>query len=565
MKAKEAKILKLNSLALSHNAILILVLSVLLAFSNTLKNGFVYDDLDFIVHNSLIRTFKNLSTLLTRDYFYYTPEYSYRPLVTLSHFVDYYFFRLNPGGYHLINLLLHLTNALLVFILIKKLLAVFNGGTVKVINVSALFGAWFFAIHPVVTEPVNLPSYREDLLCTLFAVISLLLYLGWRVSSEKSSFLYLLLAGMTFFLSLLAKEASITLPLIILLFELSLPSMPLKRRLILFSPFILIVGFYLIIRFVIFVPPQKYFVGYFGGSQAVAVLNFPRFFVHYLFLIFYPVTLAADYNFQPLKIIIHPFILGSISCVIVYLLLALTAWRKRNFLISAGLLWFVVFLLPVSNLVPLSNPVAERYLYLPLIGLAIVLASIMKRIFLAVIEKKENVLFYKLIVGLVLVLFVLYIILDIQRNTMWRDDFTLWQETLRSQPRSHAALRGLGLIYLQRKNYTKAEEMLNAAVNLRPWDIKVRNNRAVLYAKKGELLRAIAELELITQMASKYAAARYNLARCYAALNPPQIDRAIEEAQKASELGYNVPAEFLNHLSELKSLNQSEKMKSQEP
>lgn len=565
MNTKEAKILKLNSPALSHNAILILVLSVLLAFSNTLKNGFVYDDLDFIVHNSLIRTFKNLSILLTRDYFYYTPEYSYRPLVTLSHFVDYYFFRLNPGGYHLINLLLHLTNALLVFILIKKLLVIFNVGTIKVINVSALFGALFFALHPVVTEPVNLPSYREDLLCTLFAVISLLFYLGWRVSSEKTSFLYLLLAGMTFFLSLLAKEASITLPLIILLFELSLPPMPLKRRLRLFSPFILIIVFYLIIRFVILVPPQKYVVGYFGGSPAIAVLNFPRFFVHYLFLIFYPVTLAADYNFQPLKKIIHPFILGSIFCVIVYLLLALTAWHKRKFLISTGLLWFLVFLLPVSNLVPLSNPVAERYLYLPLIGLGIVLASILYRIFLAIIEKKGNVLFYKSIVGLVLVLFVLYITLDIQRNTMWRDDFTLWQETLRSQPRSHAALRGLGLIYLQRKDYTKAEEMLNAAVDLRPWDFKVRNNRAVLYAKKGKLLRAIAELELITQMAPKYAAARYNLARCYAALNPPQIDRAIVEAQKASELGYNVPAEFLNHLSELKSMNQNEKMKSPEP
>ncbi|MCX7767274.1 MAG: hypothetical protein N2246_11270, partial [Candidatus Sumerlaeia bacterium] len=378
----------------------------------------------------------------------------------------------------------------------------------------------------------------------------LLFYLGWRVKSEKSSFLYLFLSLITFLFSLLAKEASITLPLIILLFELGLPPIPLKRRLLLSVTFMIIVVFYLIIRFVIFVPLQKYLIAHFGGSPAVALLNFPRFFVHYLFLIFYPVTLSADYNFQPLKNFIHPFILGSIFCVFAYLFISIIAWRKRKFLTSAGLLWFVVFLLPVSNIVPLSNPVAERYLYLPLIGLGIVVATLMRRIFLPLIEGKANILAYKIIAGLMIVLFILYIILDIQRNTMWRDDFTLWQETLRFQPRSHAALRGLGLIYLQRKNYTKAEEMLNAAVNMRPWDIKVRNNRAVLYAKKGELLRAIAELELITQMAPKYAPARYNLARCYAALNPPQIDRAIAEAQRASELGYKVPAEFFSHLYE---------------
>src|SRR3989337_4426990 len=99
---------------------LILLISIAI-YSNTLKNGFVYDDEFTIVNNTLIKNFSNISKLFTKEYFSTSGEMSYRPVVTLTYFLDYALYGIKPWGYHLTNLLLHAMNGVILYIFLTLL------------------------------------------------------------------------------------------------------------------------------------------------------------------------------------------------------------------------------------------------------------------------------------------------------------------------------------------------------------------------------------------------------------------------------------------------------------
>lgn len=547
----------------TQGAIAIIILLGLLTFGNTTLNGFVYDDCEVVENNWLITSFRNIPILFSRAYFHYTPELSYRPVVTLSYFFDYALFDGVAEGYHFVNVLVHIINALLVFFLLRKINQISETQSPQKNNFISFCGALFFLLHPVVTEPVNLISYREDLLCTCFVLISFILYLNLKMPrfTINKSFLYVV-ACFTFFLALLSKESAVTFPFTILAFEslfnrylhyqkqsrIMHPTEKLTRQLRALSGFFIVLLLYLVLRFFIATPPQRYTIPYFGDSPLRALLNFPRFFAYYLFLIFYPVNLSADYTFIPIKTIFHPLIIGGWLVVMVYFVVLWYLWLRRQFLIAFGLLWFVVFIAPVSNIYPLANPVAERYLYLPLVGSAMSVSGIIRLLMPRNETSKVRMFLQKLAMVFFVVLLLLYAFRDIKRNTVWRSDATLWTETLSHHPRSSAALKGLGLVYLREKKFDAAEQMFRRALQIIPRDIKTRNNLAVLYAKKGELDKAIAEFKSILQYAPGYGAAHYNLARCYASLNPPNVELALREAETARRLGYPVPDEFLLYI-----------------
>ncbi|MCD6386343.1 tetratricopeptide repeat protein [Candidatus Sumerlaeota bacterium] len=555
-------------------AIVIIVLLGLLVFGNTTLNGFVYDDCEVVENSQLITTFRNIPILFSRSYFRYTPELSYRPVVTFTYFFDYALFDGVPEGYHLVNVLIHLINAVLVFYILRVLIQIFRPPSPQAKNLISLSGALFFLLHPVVTEPVNLISYREDLLSTCFVLLSLMLYLSALTATTKKPFIYPI-SWIIFLLALLSKESAITFPFMLLLLEhtfhhshrhtghngLNGPNgqngpngLNGQNRLtdkLTTLPFFIILLFYLVLRFFIATPPHKYLVPYFGDSPTRALLNFPRFFAHYLFLILYPLNLSADYTFIPIKTVLHPLIIGGWLVGILYLLGLWYVWKKKQFLLTIGLLWFLCFIIPVSNIYPLANPVADRYLYLPLVGIAMIVSGLIGILLECNALSSAGRGLRKVVISLFLVMLLLYAVRDIKRNTVWRDDATLWTETLRHHPRSPAALKGLGLVYLRQKKFNDAERMLRTAVQINPRDIKTRNNLAVLYAKKGELNKAIAELQRILQYAPGYAAAHYNLARCYASQKPPNVELAIRETKSALRLGYPVPDEFLHHIQSL--------------
>jgi len=112
---QEAKLYHILSVSL------ILIISIAI-YSNTLKNGFVYDDESTIVNNTLIKDFSNISKLFTKEYFISSAEASYRPVVTFTYFLDYAIYGLNPYGFHLTNLILHAINGVLLYIFLTSLI-----------------------------------------------------------------------------------------------------------------------------------------------------------------------------------------------------------------------------------------------------------------------------------------------------------------------------------------------------------------------------------------------------------------------------------------------------------
>src|SRR3989304_595774 len=145
---------------ISRNLSLPILILVIVCFSqfiylNSLSNQFAYDDEFTIVTNYFVKTWNNFPLLFNSDYFKLSGELSYRPVVTLSYFIDYTLWKLNPFGFHLTNSLLHTLNSVLLFLLLKR---IFNDrGT-------SFAATLIFLCHPVLSEAVNAISYREDLL-----------------------------------------------------------------------------------------------------------------------------------------------------------------------------------------------------------------------------------------------------------------------------------------------------------------------------------------------------------------------------------------------------------------
>ena len=159
----------INKIVNTKYVIILLVVITALAYANSLKNDFVWDDYLVIVDNNFVKTWNNFPAVFNKTYLTSSDslkspnltgsgETTYRPAVTISYFIDYHFWKLNPFGYHLSNLLLHLTNVILLYLCVYLLL---NNRYI------AVLAALFFAIHPVNAEAVNVVSFREDLLMFL--------------------------------------------------------------------------------------------------------------------------------------------------------------------------------------------------------------------------------------------------------------------------------------------------------------------------------------------------------------------------------------------------------------
>lgn len=172
-------------------SLLIALLSISL-YTNTLKNGFTYDDLGTIVNNLLIKDLNNLSALLKNDYFTLFAELTYRPVATFSYFVDYFLYGHNPWGYHLTNILLHAVNGVFIYLFLTLLTNHSNAkdhefGALRCLSTPSLIVPLLFLFNPALTEAVNAIAYREDLLAFLFYIATLNLYLFLRLHFERQT------------------------------------------------------------------------------------------------------------------------------------------------------------------------------------------------------------------------------------------------------------------------------------------------------------------------------------------------------------------------------------------
>src|SRR3990167_3291550 len=186
----------------------------ILLYLNTTHGKFVYDDFKIIVENCFIKEWKYFPKIFTKDYFTISGEMSYRPIVTISYFIDYAIWRLNPFGFHLTNVILHTLNGVLFYFLLNTVLQ-----NKKIVLLSVLF----FVTHLALLETINCVGYREDLLSATFLLASLIYFVKsdtilYKKSDKRRFTLYYAISILSYLCALFSKEMAITFPLILLLF-----------------------------------------------------------------------------------------------------------------------------------------------------------------------------------------------------------------------------------------------------------------------------------------------------------------------------------------------------------
>jgi tetratricopeptide (TPR) repeat protein len=349
--------------------LLLITAVVFIAYSNALLNGFVYDDNGLVPGNPIIKSQHNLPAIFSSDYWAGDGEKSglYRPLAIFSLAVEYAVAGTNPFLYHLDNVILHLLCSILVLFIAREL---FNEKRV------AAAASLVFAAHPVHTEAVATVFGRAEVLCAFFVLSSFLLFL----KRERRKAFYLSLA--CFFLALLSKESAVVLPLLLALYLLVFHRDDRKKDALFYLkqlyPYALVMVLYLAMRAVFLkgvATPQGYHARFNGVEPFDAFLMMCRAAYEYIRLSFLPFDLRCDYDFST------PSLLDIRTALLPVLIVMMLVFGKRLLNFSKGLFfavcWFLVALLPVSNIIPTGILMSERALYIPSFGACLLLGLVL--------------------------------------------------------------------------------------------------------------------------------------------------------------------------------------------
>lgn len=512
----------------SHlNSILIVIMAACAVYANTLRNGFVYDDLLTVIGNAFIKDAANLPSLFDRySYFTLSGETSYRPVVTFTYFLDYSLFGLKAWGYHLTNILLHALNSVLLYIFLSLLKRKADARG-REAEASPFLLSLLFAAHPVLTEAVNAISFREDLLAFLFYITTFCLYLVLS-SYTKSAFrrpVYII-SCIIYFLALLSKEMAATLPLIIFCYTWIYRD----KKPILLNPclvgYIAVTAAYLYLRFYYFYSPLEENIR--AWEPIERVLTIPWLIMNYLKLTLFPVQLSADYVISPVRSIFSiSFLLPLIA--VASLAAAALALRKRKKGLSFGIFFLIITLIPVYNLIPIANSLAERYLYLPTAGSAIIIGSVIHLIF-----KNKNS--YTLLLPFLVILSI-YALLAVKRNGVWIDDYTLWNDTIKKAPSSNRAYKNLGWWSMKAGEYDEAINAYRKSLSLNDTQKDLHFNIGVMFSDMGRFDEAIQELEKELAIDPDNIKARVNLGGVYGIQGKQEL--AAREFKKVLEIDPN--------------------------
>ena len=367
---------KLNWLVENWLPIAVIVVIIVLVFGQTLKYDFTnYDDDRLIVmretffsdHHNILEAFK---TDVFGERFTDGPIF-YRPILTLSFMIDYNLYGLKSGGFHFSNIFIHFICAVIVYFFIFRLI-----GTKNIALVTTLV----FCVHPVQVETVAWLAGRNDLLLGLFILLMMVCYTIY--SSNPSKIFYYFFAALLFMLAVFTKEPAIAFLVLIPLYDIIFNDDDMRKMLSLKSVtryflFLVIIGIYFLARYSVFDVIFKSGGLYTGESFFSHIIQAPYILLIYLQLLLFPYNLSILHPVPVNAQSIDPtFILTTI--IIVGLILIPLKFKHINKQIKFGILWILCTLLPTSNIIPTPVPILEHRLYVPMIGLCILIAGLLK-------------------------------------------------------------------------------------------------------------------------------------------------------------------------------------------
>jgi tetratricopeptide (TPR) repeat protein len=497
----------------------------ILAYSNTFHSTFHFDDFTYIVGNATIRNIYNLQGIWN--------YYPCRFVTFLSLALNYHFSQLDVIGYHLFNIAVHICSALLVWWLV---LLTFSTPAMKMekisrhANVLALFAGLVFVSHPVQIEAVTYICQRAASMAALFYLTSLCLYIKSRLSqhSVPIRFYYAgsLIAAIT---AMFTKEIAITLPLMIVLYELcffeNIKTLNWKRIIPFLATLLLIPLTMLLTRSKFFHEIQSIAQGPEGISPMHYLLTQFRVMVTYLRLIFLPLNQNFDYDYPIFKNIFDLPVLSSLLFLLTILFFAKYLFSKYR-LVSFSILWFFLALLPESSLLPQKDVIFEHRLYLPLVGFSIFLVSSIYYLL------GKNPL--RTVVIILTLTVACYSVLTFQRNKLFKNEFTLWNDAVQKSPHKARAFMSRGSEYFQQNRFDLAMSDYNKALEIDPRYLDVYTDRSDIYFHLGKIDQAIEDLNKAIKINPNREEFYFNLGKIYAAQG--NYTKAILEFSKSIEI-----------------------------
>jgi tetratricopeptide (TPR) repeat protein len=477
-----------------------------------------YDDDTYVTHNPNVQS--GLSQQSIKWAFTAGYGANWHPLTWLSHQLDCQLFDLNSGEHHLVNVLFHIVNTLLLFIVLVRMTKGFW---------QSAFVAGLFALHPLHVESVAWVAERKDVLSTMFWLLTMIAY-AWY--AERPSAGRYIVALVLFVLGLLSKPMLVTLPLVLLLLDywplarFGRPGLTVRNLLLEKTPFV----FFSVVSSVItFLVQQK------GGAVLPVyiipikgrITNAICSYLAYIGKMFWPDRLAALYPYSLNRIptgrvVIYAIILVLISILLIYY------GRKHKYLL-VGWLWYVITLVPVIGIIQVgTQAMADRYTYVPLTGLFIIIsfgaAELLKQIPLR--RSILTALSISILFGCVLV--------TSAQIKHWKNSYSLFDHTLAVTKGNYIMLNNYANIISEQGRPAESLKYYAEALRYLPNNTDFINNYANALKNLGRLDEAIEQYKIALQLKPGSAMPHYNLGVALAAKG--RDDEAIEQYKIALEI-----------------------------
>ncbi|MBW1799851.1 MAG: tetratricopeptide repeat protein [Deltaproteobacteria bacterium] len=475
---------------------LFLTVATLFVYWGVQNHSFIhFDDFTFIANNDHIRgglSLKNVIWAFTTTY----PDY-WHPLPWLSHMLDYQLYGLNPKGHHFNNLLFHIANTILIFLVLERM----TGALWRSAFVAALF-----AFHPLNVQPVAWATARKDVLSTFFFMLTVLAY-SYYVSHPNVK--RYLLVFLSYTIGLMAKPMLVTLPFVLLLLD----YWPLGRFRVVksgtdiksqthhsrspgslryFFTNILLEKIPLIALAAVFSFSTLFAVQRIGGVKhsfplGLRLVTALDSYVCYMGKMIVPHGLSILYP--------HPGappgwrIAGSLLLLVVISFLAVKTLRRHGYFL-VGWLWYLGTLVPVIGLVQVgAQKIADRFVYVPLIGLFIVIAW-------GVPNLTGNRYFRKVAIpfcaGMALLILMIWSYMELGH---WKNSVTLFNRAINVTAHNYIMHNSLGIAYTEQKRLDEAITHFQHALTIHPEYAEAHTNMGIAWARKGNLVKAMAHYE----------------------------------------------------------------------
>jgi hypothetical protein len=555
--------MKIFNLHKSFFHVLLIVLLGLIAYMNTFDAPFYLDGQYAIADNPMIKNLQNFVDIskakLYEGHFGY-PTFKRRYVGYLTFALNYKFHGLNVVGFHLTNIAIHISTALLLYIFVTLTMQTPLLQTSLLKNYTrhiALFTALLFVCHPLQTGAVTYIWQRLTSLASLLYLLSFVAYVKWRLSCpQTSSSVQSRLAGTKglpwYGLSIIAavfamktKEITFMLPLVIALYEFVFFQGRTGRRLLYLVPLLLTM---LIIPLTLFSfdKPAVELMGHVDNvtrghthlSRWEYLTTSMRVITTYIRLIFLPIHLNFDYDYKVYRsffdgeIIISLVFILSIFGLAVYLFSRYRRTAPQVRLISFGIFWFFFNLLLESSIIPLNQVIFEHRVYLPSMG---IFPAVMVTIFTGV-ERLKNKGIHILTAVTVMLSFTVIVLTTATyiRNSVWKDEASLWGDVVSKSPNKFFPHYNLGNAYLSQGLFDKAMEEYQITINLFPSHVKALISIGNIYMSLGQTDKAIAQYMIALKYAAKNYVAHYNLGLAYKTKG--HLDKAREYLEAAEKL-----------------------------